>query len=92
MNPIIILIIYLAVVNLFAFILFGIDKHKAKSQKWRISEKGLFVSAIIGGSVGALVGMYAFHHKTKHWYFVIGIPAILIIQIAIGVCIYIFAK
>ena len=92
MNPIIILIIYLAVVNLFAFILFGIDKHKAKSQKWRISEKGLFVLAIIGGSVGALVGMYAFHHKTKHWYFVIGIPAILIIQIAIGVCIYIFAK
>jgi uncharacterized membrane protein YsdA (DUF1294 family) len=83
MDKTIILIIYLIVVNLFSFALFGIDKYKAKTHKWRVSEKALFISAIIGGSLGALAGMYSFRHKTKHWYFVIGIPCILLIQVVI---------
>ena len=60
-----------------------IDKIKAKKNKWRISEKTLFLLSIIGGSVGCLLGMYTFRHKTKKWYFKIGFPLILIIQIII---------
>ena len=80
-----ILIAYLCVVNIVAFAMFGIDKKRARKHQWRISEKALFISAIIGGSIGALLGMHIFRHKTKHWYFVIGIPVILIIQIACAV-------
>ena len=76
-----ILWIYLVVINVAALALFGADKRKAKKHAWRISEKALFLSAVLGGSVGALLGMLLFRHKTKHWYFVIGIPLILIIQI-----------
>ena len=61
----------------------GIDKSKAKRGAWRIPEKTLFLLSIIGGSVGTWLGMYAFHHKTKHWYFVIGMPLILVGQIAL---------
>lgn len=60
----------------------GIDKSRAKKRLWRIPESTLFVVAIIGGSIGSIIGMKKFHHKTKHWYFVYGMPAILIIQIA----------
>lgn len=63
---------YLIVVNILAFLLMGVDKSKAKHHRWRIPEKTLFLSAIIGGSAGAILGMYTFHHKTKHWYFVAG--------------------
>ena len=73
--------IYLVVVNVLSFSLFGIDKYKAKHKKWRISEKTLFISAVLGGSIGAFIGMHFFHHKTKHLYFLIGIPVILAIQI-----------
>ena len=76
-----ILWIYLVVINVTALALFGADKRKAKKHAWRISEKALFLSAVLGGSVGALLGMLLFRHKTKHWYFVIGIPLILVIQI-----------
>ena len=76
-----ILWIYLVVINVAALALFGADKRKAKKHAWRISEKALFLSAVLGGSVGALLGMLLFWHKTKHWYFVIGIPLILVIQI-----------
>ena len=76
-----ILWIYLVVINVAALALFGADKRKAKKHAWRISEKALFLSAVLGGSVGALLGMLLFRHKTKHWYFVIGIPLILVIQI-----------
>ena len=62
--------------------IFGIDKKRAKKGQWRIPEKTLFLSAILGGSIGAILGMYIFHHKTKHWYFQVGIPAIMIVQIA----------
>lgn len=75
-------IAWLVIINLIAFAIFGIDKKRAKKGQWRIPEKTLFLSAILGGSIGAILGMYIFRHKTKHWYFRIGIPAILILQIA----------
>jgi len=62
----------------------GIDKNKAKKNKWRIKEKTLFFCSIIGGSIGTLLGMYFFRHKTQHWYFVLGMPVILILQIALA--------
>ena len=74
--------IYILIINNAAFILYGIDKVRAKRGEWRISEKSLFLVALIGGSVGAIVGMHVFHHKTRHWYFRIGLPLILILQIA----------
>lgn len=83
------IIIYLAIVNIVAFCLMGIDKSKAKKKKWRIPEKTLFLSAIFGGSIGANVGMQVFRHKTKHMSFVIGMPAILILQVALVVFLYI---
>ncbi len=63
----------------------GIDKRKAIKKRWRIRESTLFLIAFVGGSIGAILGMRIFHHKTKHWYFVYGIPLILLIQIAVGV-------
>ena len=75
-------ILYLLLINLFAFALMGIDKEKARRHKWRIPEKTLFLSALLGGSVGAIAGMQFFRHKTRHWYFVIGMPAILVLQAA----------
>ena len=75
------LIVYLLLINIAAFALFGADKRKARRGDWRISEKALFLSAVLGGSLGAMIGMRLFHHKTKHWYFVIGIPAIFVLQI-----------
>ena len=76
-------IIYLIIVNLVAFALYGADKSKAKHGKWRISEKTLIGIAVIGGSVGAILGMYVFHHKTRHWYFRYGLPVILVLQIVL---------
>ena len=83
------IIIYLLIVNIIAFCLMGIDKMKAKKKKWRIPEKTLFLSAVLGGSIGANAGMQVFRHKTKHMSFVIGMPAILILQIALGIFLYI---
>ena len=77
-------LIYLAVINIAAFILYGIDKHRARNHQWRISEASLICAAVLGGSVGALLGMFIFRHKTKHLKFLIGVPLILILQIAIG--------
>lgn len=74
------IIVYLIFMNLVGFALMGIDKYKAKKHLWRIPEKTLFLSSVLGGSIGTLAGMYVFRHKTKHWYFVIGMPTILIIQ------------
>ena len=76
--------LYLLAVNLIAFILMWRDKRLAKKENARrIPEKTLFLWALLGGSVGAIAGMYRFRHKTKHWYFVVGMPAILILQIAL---------
>lgn len=76
-------IIYLIFMNIFGLLLMGIDKHKAKKNRWRIPEKTLFLTSLLGGSIGTLVGMYLFRHKTRHWYFVMGMPAILILQIGL---------
>lgn len=70
-------------INLVGFFAMGLDKAKAKARKWRISEKTLFGIAFFGGSIGTWIGMYLFHHKTKHWYFKFGIPLILFIQVII---------
>ena len=79
------LLLYLAAVNVVAFAVYGADKRRARKGKRRVPEKTLFLLAAIGGSVGALAGMYAFRHKTRHWYFVWGIPAILAAQMALTV-------
>ena len=73
--------IYLICVNLIGFIYFFIDKQKAKRQSWRTPEATLFTIAIFGGSIGCLLGMYLFHHKTRKRAFFIGMPLILAIQI-----------
>ena len=78
-------VMYLAVMNILGFMAMGIDKKRAINKEWRISEKTLFLLSLLGGSLGTWSGMYLFHHKTKHWYFVIGMPAILIAQIVIVV-------
>lgn len=80
-----IFILYLCIINLAAFFLMASDKRRARKGLWRIPEKTLFLSAVLGGSAGALLGMYIFHHKTRHWYFVIGMPLILILQAAAGI-------
>lgn len=74
--------IYLIVMNILGFFAMGMDKWKAKKNRWRIPERTLFLMSLIGGSVGTLLGMYVFHHKTKHWYFKFGMPLILIVQCA----------
>lgn len=75
------LLYYLIAVNVLAFSLMGADKSKARRGAWRIPEKVLFLAAIIGGSVGALLGMFTFRHKTKHLRFVLGLPVILLLQL-----------
>jgi uncharacterized membrane protein YsdA (DUF1294 family) len=81
MNAISLLILYFVIINLISFIVMGLDKHKAQKRQWRIPESTLFVLALIGGSIGSILGMRIFHHKTRHWYFVYGMPAILIVQV-----------
>ena len=83
-----VLLVWLAVINLLTFIVYGADKRRARKGKWRVPEKTLFLLPLLGGSIGALLGMRVFHHKTKHWYFVWGIPTILLAQIALAVWIY----
>ena len=74
--------IYLLLVNLWAFALMGIDKRRAKKDAWRVKEKTLFLLVLLGGGVGGILGMRTFRHKTKHWYFRFGFPAILILELA----------
>ena len=77
------ILIYLIAINVVTFFLYGIDKWKAKRSKWRISEATLLGLAVIGGSIGAWLGMKVWHHKTTHKKFKYGLPLILIVQIAI---------
>ena len=77
------LLIWVLAWTLIAFVLMGADKWKARHDNWRVPHKTLFRSAILGGSVGALAGMYLFRHKTKHLSFTIGMPVILALQIAL---------
>ena len=79
------LLLVLAAVNVITFAVYGADKRRARKGRRRVPEKTLFLLALAGGSVGALAGMYAFRHKTRHWYFVWGIPVILAAQLALAV-------
>ena len=83
MNVLHLLTAYIVLVNLIGFAVMGIDKRRAKKHAFRIPEATLFTIAFIGGSIGSLMGMYCFHHKTRHWYFAYGMPVILIIQIVL---------
>ena len=77
--------LYLAAVNLAAFLLMGVDKSRAVGTKWRISEKALFLPAVLGGALGGLLGMRFFRHKTRHWYFRWGFPLLLAAQLLLAV-------
>ena len=77
------MIIYVLLVNIIGFALMGIDKSRAKKRKMRVPEATLFVVALIGGSIGSIIGMFTFRHKTRKWYFSYGMPIILVIQIAL---------
>lgn len=74
-------LIYLLLMNLAGFFIMKIDKQRARKSEWRIRERTMFLVALLGGSLGSLAGMYRFHHKTRHWYFVLFMPLILILQI-----------
>ena len=77
------IVYYLIALNIVTFLVYGIDKWKAKQGSWRISEASLLLLAVIGGSIGALLGMKVWHHKTMHKKFKYGLPLILIAQIAL---------
>ena len=74
------IVAYFIVMNITGLLVMYLDKHKARKHKWRIPEKTLFIVSLLGGSIGTWSGMYIFRHKTKHWYFVVGMPLILILQ------------
>ena len=77
--------IYLAVMNVIGVAVMWSDKRRARLHRWRIPEKVLFGVSLLGGSAGTWAGMYLFRHKTKHWYFVIGMPLILVCQAALAI-------
>ena len=81
-------LIYLIIINIIAFLAMYIDKKKAKYGRWRIPEKTLLILAIIGGSIGAIAGMYIFRHKTKKLRFSVGFPVILILQIILIISVW----
>ena len=89
-NPGVLLFLVMFVMSVFTFLLYGIDKWKAKREKWRIKEKTLLISSVFFGSVGALLGMKVFRHKTKHTYFWVINYTCLVIQI--GLVLYLFLK
>ena len=78
-----VVLIYLAVINVVTFFMYGIDKWKAKNSKWRIRETALLGLAVLGGSIGAWLGMKVWRHKTQHKKFKYGVPAIIIVQLAL---------
>ena len=77
--------LYLALMNLAAFAAMGVDKGRARRGRWRVSEKALFLPALLGGALGGVLGMRAFRHKTRRGYFWFGFPALLVLQLA-GFC------
>ena len=84
-NIVLWIVVYLAIMNIIGLVVMGTDKSKARRGAWRIPEKMLFLVSLLGGSVGTWAGMYIFRHKTKRWYFVVGMPAILILHIVLAV-------
>lgn len=83
-----ILVFYLLIMNVIGLAVMGIDKSKAKRHVWRIPEAVLFLISLLGGSIGTWAGMYLFRHKTKHWYFVLGMPVIFIYHVVIAVYVF----
>ena len=75
----------LVMLNIISFVLMALDKKRAKKDRWRISEKALFISAALFGALGAMMGMYILHHKTRKWYFRVFIPLLFVIQLGITV-------
>jgi uncharacterized membrane protein YsdA (DUF1294 family) len=82
------LLYYLLAVNLLTFATYGIDKYKARHARWRVREASLLLLAALGGSIGALLGMHLFRHKTQHKKFRYGVPLILLAQVAVAVFCY----
>ena len=82
------LILYFLTINALGFLLMLVDKHKARKNRWRIPEATLMGVAALGGSIGSLIGMYTVRHKTKHPKFTVGIPMILIVQLAVAYFVY----
>ena len=83
-----IIIAYFIIINCVGIAVMGVDKSRAVHHGWRIPEKILFLVSVMGGSVGTWLAMYLFRHKTRHWYFVVGMPLILLMQIAAVVFYY----
>lgn len=79
-------ILWCLALSLADFLLMGLDKRRARRGEWRVPEKWFFLLALLGGAPGAILGMYAFRHKTRHWYFKFGLPAILLLQA--GACVW----
>ena len=84
MKPVCLLYLYLTVINLALFCVMGADKRRARLRRWRVRESTLFALCLLGGSLGGLLGMLAFRHKTRHWRFVLGFPAILLLHLALA--------
>lgn len=84
-DPIRLLLAYLAVTNVVTFLVYGIDKWKARHHRWRIPESTLLGLALLGGSIGAYLGMRVWHHKTMHKKFQFGVPAILLLQVILAI-------
>lgn len=86
---IVLIILYVLVINVVAFVLMGVDKYKAQHYRYRIRERMLLLAAVLGGSVGAILGMLLFRHKTCHSKFYIGLPTILGLQIIVIIAVLI---
>lgn len=83
-----VILYYLITMNVLGFLFMGLDKWKAKNRAWRIPEATLLLIAALGGAVGSMIGMHLFHHKTRHWYFLYGIPVMLVIHILLGLFVW----
>ena len=83
MNLSIVLAVWIIVFSVILFVLMGTDKAKARGGRWRISEKSLFILALLGGACGGWLGMLVFRHKTRHWYFAVGFPVFAMLQVAL---------
>lgn len=76
------LLVWMLTASLVAFVLMGVDKRRARGERWRIRERTLFLPVLLGGGLGGTLGMALFHHKTRHWYFRFGFPLLLLLQLA----------
>lgn len=82
-------VLWVGALSLLNFCLMGADKRRAKTGAWRVRERTFFLIALFGGAPGGVLGMYVFHHKTRHWYFKFGLPFLLLLQIlGVGVFLY----